>query len=275
LEIVHSSPEAFEAPNWRPDGRTLIFNVSGPGPAKGLLRNFDVVSREVTPLDTGFGIRNNNDHVLSFDGRQLAISHHAEEDEGRSVIYTLPSLGGTPRRVTPKSPSYLHGWSPDARWLVYTGGRRPSPGAPEKYDIYKIPAEGGEELRLTDSPGLSDGPEFSPDGRHIYYNSTRRGLMQLWRMRADGSEQEQLTDDSYNNWFPHLSPDGKWLAFLSYGQDVQPWEHPYYKHVYLRLMPASGGPARVLAYIYGGQGTVNVPCWSPDGTQIAFVSNSG
>ena len=275
LDEVHRSPEQFEAPNWMPNGRTLILNVSGPGPNKGLLKTFDLVTGSVAPLDTGFANRNNNDHVLSFDGKQLAISHHSAEDKGRSVIYRLPATGGTPVRVTPQSPSYLHGWSPDGKWLVYTGGRKDKAEAPDNYDIYKISVDGGEEIRLTTYTGLDDGSEYSPDGKFIYFNSSRSGRMQLWRMQPDGSHPEQLTDDGFNNWFPHVSPDGRWIAFLSYGPEVKPDEHPYYRQVYLRLMPAGGGQPRVIAYVFGGQGTINVPSWSPDSTRIAFVSNSG
>ena len=274
LDVVHSATEPFEAPNWMLDGRTIIVNVGGAGANKGLLRTFDLETGKVAPLETAFAIHNNNDHVLSFDGSQLAISHHSPDDDGRSVVYTLPSTGGTPQRITPKSPSFLHGWSPDSRWLVYTGGRKTTAAGPDSYDIYKIPAAGGEEIRLTSAPGLNDGPEYSPDGKYIYFNSTRSGLMQLWRMKPDGSQQEQVTNDGFNNWFPHVSPDGKWIVFLSFGQDVRPDDHPYYKHVYIRLMPAAGGPARVIAYVYGGQGTINVPSWSPDSRRIAFVSNT-
>ncbi|BET67782.1 SMP-30/gluconolactonase/LRE family protein [Opitutales bacterium ASA1] len=276
LEIVHSSPVQFEAPNWKPDGRTLILNISGQGPDRGKLKTFDLVTKEIADLYTGTIGRNNNDHVLTFDGTMLGVSIHTPgEDEGRSVVYKLPSTGGEPVRVTPRSPSYFHGWSPDAQWLVYTGGRKETPDATsDKYDIYKISADGGEEIRLTREGTLSDGPEFTPDGQWIYYNSTRSGLMQIWRMRPDGSDQRQVTDDAFNNWFPHVSPDGKWIVFLSYGQDVRPEEHPYYKHCYIRLMPIEGGPARVVAYVFGGQGTINVPSWSPDSTRIAFVSNS-
>ena len=274
LEMVHSSPEQFEAPNWMQDGRTILLNVSGPGPNKGHLKTYDLVTGKSAPFDTGFATKNNNDHVPAFDGKQLAISHHSADDGGRSVIYRLPATGGAPVRVTPKAPSYLHGWSPDGQWLVYTGGRKPSAEGPDKYDIYKISINGGEEIRLTDSPGLSDGPEFSPDGKYIYFNSTRTGLMQLWRMKPDGSGQEQITNDAFNNWFPHVSPDGKWIVFLSFGQDVKADDHPYYKHVYLRMMPAGGGQSRVIAYVFGGQGTINVPSWSPDSTRIAFVSNT-
>lgn len=284
-ELVYSSPEQFEAPNWLPtgNGRTLIVNISGPGPNKGHLKTFDLVSKTMAPLDTGDIVRNNNDHVLTFDGTRLGIS--SGEDNGRSVIHTLPSTGGTPVRITPKSPSYLHGWSPDMKWLVFTGGRKDTADGPDKYDIYKTLSDGsGEEIRLTDSPGLNDGPEFSPDGKYIYFNSTRTGLMQLWRMKPDGSDQEMVTNDEFNNWFAHISPDGKWIAFISYGQDVAPDNHPYYKHCYLRLMPVpevtsdvlakEGAKPRVIAYVFGGQGTINVPSWSPDCARIAFVSNT-
>jgi TolB protein len=181
----------------------------------------------------------------------------------------LPASGGTPKRITPLTPSYLHGWSPDGKFLIYTGGRN------GEFDIYRIAADGsGAEVRLTNAKGVDDGPEYSPDGRFIYFNSVRSGRMQIMRMRADGSEQQALTDDGFNNWFPHVSPDGKWLAIISYGDDINPSEHPYYKHVYLRLMPAGGGAPTVIAYVYGGQGSINVPSWSPDGKTLAFVSNS-
>ena len=140
------------------------------------------------------------------------------------------------------------------------------------WDIYRISANGGEETRLTTHDALDDGPEYTPDGEWIYFNSTRSGLMQLWRMRPDGSQQEQVTNDGFNNWFPHISPDGQWIAFISYSDEIEPTDHPWYKHVYLRLMPIDGGEPKVLAYVYGGQGTINVPSWSPDSEHVAFVS---
>jgi TolB protein len=275
LEMLQSSAEPFEAPNWMPDGRTLIYNVSGAGPNKGRLRTYTLATGVITPLETGVAIHNNNDHVLSFDGKQLGVSNHTPEENNRSTVWILPATGGVPKRITANSPSYLHGWSPDGQWLVFTGGRKPAAGGPENYDIYKIAAAGGQEIQLTNTPGLNDGPEFSPDGQYIYFNSTRSGLMQLWRMKPDGSQPEQITTDDYNNWFPHVSPDGKWIAFISFPKGEKPDDHPYYRHVYLRLLPIAGGVPRVIAYLYGGQGTINVPSWSPDSTRIAFVSNSG
>src|SRR5438105_3365608 len=260
--IVHQYRGSFQAPNWTHDGKALIYAQ------EGRLYRFDLASGQPEAINTGFATRNNNDHVLSFDGRMLAISHHAVEDSGASIVYTVPTTGGTPKRVTAKGPSYLHGWSPDGRWLVYVGQRN------EEFDIYKIPVGGGEEIRLTSAPGLDDGPEYTPDGKYIYFNSARSGRMQIWRMRPDASHQEQITNDGFNNWFPHISPDGKSIAYISFPPDVAADDHPFYKHVLLRVMPIGGGPSRVIAYVYGGQGTINVPSWAPDGRRVAFVSNS-
>jgi sugar lactone lactonase YvrE len=263
--VLHRSPEPLQAPNWTRDGRALVYNE------RGRMYRFDLATRTPSVIETGFADNNNNDHVLSFDGRTLGISHGPRDEGGRSAVYTVPLAGGTPRRVTPPGlgPSYLHGWSPDGRFLVYTAQRD------SEFDVYRIPAAGGAEVRLTTTRGLDDGPEYSPDGRWIYFNSVRSGTMQLWRMRPDGSAPEQLTRDGFNNWFPHVSPDGKWVVFISFLPDVSPSDHPWYKHVYLRLMPAGGGAPRVIAYVYGGQGTINVPSWSPDSRRIAFVSNTG
>jgi Tol biopolymer transport system component len=260
--IVYRSPASLQAPNWTTDGAALIYN------SQGLLYRFDLADRRPVAVNTGFATSNNNDHVLSFDGRTLAISHHSADDHNASIVYTVPVGGGTPRRVTRLGPSYLHGWSPDGKILVYTGQRG------GEFDVYRIPVDGGEETRLTTAPGLDDGPEYSPDGAYIYFNSVRSGTMQLWRMRPDGSAQQQITSDGYNNWFPHVSPDGRWIVFLSFMPDVAPNDHPFYKPVYLRLMPAAGGSPRVIGYVYGGQGTINVPSWSPDSRRVAFVSNT-
>jgi Tol biopolymer transport system component len=94
-------------------------------------------------------------------------------------------------------------------------------------------------------------------------------------MNADGSEQTQVTNDEYNNRFPHVSPDGKTILFITFPPEIPSGEHPFYKRVYLRKMPVDGGKPTVVAYVYGGQGSINVNSWSPDCRTIAFVSNSG
>ena len=263
-QALYTEPGCFEAPNWTPDDGALIYNRAGQ------LYRFPLNTRVPERIDTGDATGLNNDHVLSFDGSRMGISHRGEDQGGKSVVSVLPVEGGQPVRITPKAPSYLHGWSPDGRTLLYTGERNGN------FDIYSIAADGvGNETRLTTADGLDDGSEYTPDGRWIYFNSERTGLMQIWRMRPDGGGQEQMTNDGANDWFPHVSPNGKWIAFLSFGQEVAPGQHPYYQRVYLRLMPVDGGAPTVIAYVYGGQGTINVPSWSPDSKRLAFVSNSG
>lgn len=261
-QIVYTSPESLQAPNWTKDKKSLIYN------SKGLIYRFDLDKRVPQLLNTEPVTRNNNDHVISFNGKMLGLSATPPDGKGGSVIFTVPLEGGKPKQITPTGPSYLHGWSPDGKYLVFTGQRN------NDFDIYRVPSNGGEELRLTAAPGLDDGSEYSPDGKFIYFNSVRTGTMQLWRMNADGGNQEQLTDDEFNNWFPHVSPDGKSIVFLSFTKDVKPDEHPWYKHVYLRMIPVNGKKPTVIAYLYGGQGSINTPSWSPDSKRIAFVSNS-
>ena len=192
-----------------------------------------------------------------------AISDGSQSDH-ESSVYIVPFAGGTPRRVTKNSPSYWHGWSPDGSILAFTGQRG------DNFDIYTIPVNGGEERRLTTAPGLDDGPEYSPDGAWIYFNSERTGHMQIWRMRADGKDQEQVTFDANNDWFPHISPDGKWMVYLAYESGVT--GHPPDKEVTLNLMSMTDKTTKVIAKLFGGQGTINVPSWSPDSARIAFVS---
>jgi Tol biopolymer transport system component len=261
-KVIYQIPGSLQAPNWTLDGKSLIYN------REGKLYNFDLASGTPKEINTGAATKNNNDHVISFDGKMLVLSS-GNGEKGASVGFTVPIGGGTAKQITPTGPSYMHGWSPDGKYIVFCGERN------GEYDVYRIPSGGGPEVRLTDTKGLDDGPEYSPDGKYIYFNSVRSGLMQVWRMKADGSEQTQLTNDDFNNWFPHISPDGKWIVYITFlKEEVEPSDHPFYKHVYLRVMPVGGGPSKVVAYLYGGQGTINTPSWAPDSKHLAFVSNS-
>ena len=255
--VVYVAPERFEAPNWTHDGSALLFNRNGR------IERIAVAGGTPETIDTGFATQCNNDHGISPDSQWLAISDQSQADHD-SLVYIVPIHGGTPRRVTQKSPSYWHGWSPDGKTLAFVGERG------GEFDIYSIPFTGGEETRLTTAKGLDDGPEYSPDGNFIYFNSERTGHMQIWRMKPDGSAQEQITNDDFNNWFPHISPDGEWMVFLTYDKSVT--GHPENKDVMLRLMSLRDRKITILAKLFGGQGTINVPSWSPDSKQLAFVS---
>jgi Tol biopolymer transport system component len=269
IDTVYIDTLHVEAPNWSRDGRFFIVNSAGrlyrlPAGGDGRLAE----------IPTGFAIRLNNDHGISPDGRQLVLSHHAAEhvtdpaqDWLASSIYVLPIAGGpTPLKVTTKAPSFWHGWSPDGTTLAYTARRD------GEWDVYAIPVSGGEERRLTTCPGLDDGPDYTPDGRFLYYNSFCSGSMQIWRMRPDGRGAEQLTRDVHSNWFPHPSPDGRWVVFLTYLED-QGDAHPFGRQVKLRLMDVRDRSLRDLTPpFFGGQGTINVPSWSPDSRHVAFVA---
>ncbi|NDV42588.1 TolB family protein [Flagellimonas sediminis] len=262
IDTILKLNQHFEAPNWHPDGY-LIMN------SKGFIYTYDISDRKMAALYTGSVIECNNDHGVSSDGKWLVVSSNDREDPSlksyKSAIFILPIQGGNPRKVTDQVPSYWHGWSPDGSTLVYCAERNGN------YDIYTIDVNGGEETRLTSTAGLDDGPEYSPDGKFIYFNSYRTGHMQLWRMKVDGSDPEQLTFDENSNWFPHVSPDNKWVAYIAYTSD-QKQEHLFGKDVKLRLMDVESKEIRDLTPIFfGGQGTINVPSWSPDSKKVAFI----
>lgn len=252
---VWQTDKLVEAPNFSPDGSYLLLN------GDGLLYRLPLDGGEVFKVDTGFAVNCNNDHGISPDGTQIVISDKTEF--GKSAIYTLPIEGGTPRLVTQNLPSYWHGWSPDGRQLAYCGIRD------NVFDIYTISVDGGEETRLTHGEGRNDGPDWSADGQWIYFNSSRTGLMQIWRVHPDGRGLHQVTSDDYGNWFAHPSPNNDKVLILSYDPSV--FDHPRDLDVRLRLMDMDGGNLKTLFELFGGQGTINVPCWSPDGEEFAYV----
>jgi len=256
--VVYHTQGRIEAPNWSPDGKTLIYNSGG------LLYKIPAEGGKPELIPSDFAKRINNDNGISTDRTQLVISDQTET--GKSLIYTLPVEGGIPTKITQNGPSYWHGWSPDGKTLTYCAERAGN------YDIYTISCAGGKETRLTTAEGLDDGPEFSPDGKYIEFNSERNGTMEIWRMKTDGSDQEQVTTDEYNDWFAHPSPDGKWIAYISFGPDIPSGSHPADKDVMLRLMNLETKEVQVMAKLFGGQGTINVPSWSPDSKRLAFVS---
>lgn len=258
--VVYTAPAHFEAPNWSRDGSYFLFNQDG-----GIYRlPTDADVKPVAParIPTGPQTHCNNDHGISPDGQTLGISDSTAQ--GKSLVYTVPIAGGTPKQITTVSPSYWHSFSPDGQTIAFTSTRD------NNSDVYTILAAGGPEHRLTTDPGIDNGPDYSPDGQWIYFNSERTGPMQIWRMHPDGSSPEQVLTTGTTDWFPHISPDGKWMVFLSYEGGVK--GHPAEKDVTINVMSLADKKTKVLATLFGGQGTLNVPSWSPDSTKIAFVS---
>jgi Tol biopolymer transport system component len=256
MRVVWQTPDLFEAPNWSPDGRYLLLNSEG-----SMFRLTLDGTAELEQLDTGFAVLCNNDHGISPDGSLIAISDKCEFD--KSCIYLLPAEGGTPRLMTKNLPSYWHGWAPDGQSFAYCGIRD------DVFDIYAMAIESGEEVRLTFGEGRNDGPDYSVDGQWIYFNSSRTGQMQIWRVRTDGSAVERITDSVYGDWFPHPSPKGDKIVFVSY--DAEVFDHPRDLDVRVRLMDLDGGNVETLFELFGGQGTMNSPNWSPDGDEFAYI----
>ena len=265
--VIKEFPFVVEAPNWTPDGQWLVVNTGGR-----LCQIAPDGSTDLIPIDTGTLTQCNNDHVITADGKWIGLSSNDPENKRgyNSYVYVLPFGSGDARKITPLGPSYLHGISPDGKLAAYCAFRGPD----QEQDVYVMPVKGGQEKRLTDAPGLDDGPEFSPDGKFIWFNSVRTGRMQVWKMRKNGKEQTQMTfDEDMNSWFPHISPDGKKVVYIAYHDyEVDPGSHIADLNVQLRMIPATGGDPKVLVEFFGGQGSINVNSWSPDSKRFAYIS---
>lgn len=259
-ELILTEKRHFEAPNWSRDGKFLLIN------AYGKLEKISPQGVKLGELNTGSVAKANNDHGYSFDGASLFISSaKAEIKEHTSFIYKVGAAGGEPVQLTPLTPSYWHGISPDGKTMVYCAARNGN------YDVYAMSSNGGDEIRLTTTEGLDDGPEYSPDGKYLYINSNRSGMMQIWRMKPDGSDPEQMTFDAHSNWFAHIAPNNQVATIITYLED-QKQAHPFGHQVKLRLLNLKTKEVKDLTEaFYGGQGTINVPSWSPDGRKFAYV----
>ena len=266
LKPLHRFDGIIEAPNWLSNGDELLYN------AEGRIWRYNISQDTVTEEAVGNCVHCNNDHAPSWDNRYLAVSH---DPNGSffSYIYIKDRETGEVRQFTDLSPSFLHGWSPDGQYLTYCAFRPGHTFAGFDVDIYKKPVAGGPEIRLTDGKGYNDGSEYAPDGKSIWYNSTRSGLMQVWRMGENGENPTQMTSGDANNWFPHVSPDGRKVVYLSFTKgELDPMEHLPNMRVQLRMMNADGTDDHQLLSFFGGQGSINVNSWAADSRHIAFVS---
>ena len=280
VKLLHIYDRIIEAPNWNHKDNCLYYN------SEGHIYRYNPITDQDTLIDTGACDACNNDHVISPDCTHIAVSHNTNNDWLQCQIYVCPIEGGEPVLVTPSKPSFLHGWSAVTNELCYCAFR--TVDGKEHVDVYKTLAPNTDDItaqsphntkeilfleeRLT-SEGFNDGPEFSPDGKHIWYNSTVSGFMQIWRMNADGTCKTQMTDDDNNNWFAHVSPDGQKVVYLAFNkEDLEIEQHLPNLHVQLRIMNYDGTNNRKLVSLFGGQGTINVNSWSKDSKRLAFVS---
>lgn len=265
VKVLHKFDRVIEAPNWLKTQDCIIYN------SEGHIWAYSISSDTENMLDSGYCDNCNNDHVVSADEQYIAIGHSTEKGDWReSRIYKIPINGGEPQPLIERAPSFLHGWNPEQTEVAYCGFRMYE--GKMAADIYSCSLDGKEERKLTEV-GYNDGPEYSPKGDKIWFNSTKSNLMQVYRMNKDGSNPEQMTQGECNNWFGHVSPDGKKVVYLSFGKDeLLPHEHLPNMKVELWLMNSDGSDAHKILSLFGGQGSINVNSWNKDSRRFAFVS---
>ncbi|HEY2417538.1 MAG TPA: hypothetical protein VGH84_06435 [Steroidobacteraceae bacterium] len=236
--------------NWSADGQSLYFNQDGR------LQKMSVLGGKPELISITPHLWCDDNHGLSPDNRQLAVS--CASSPGRPAsLYTLPVAGGAAKQVTHDGSAEFHGWSPDGASIAFTGIRN------GHSDVYVVPAQGGEPKRLT-STAHNDGADFAADG-HIYFTSDRSGSAQVWRMNADGTQATPLTHDPGSDRFPHVAANGKQLVYLNAGSGKL-------GDATLKILDLDSGQSRVLVDLYGGDGSLNAPSWSPDNHHLAFTA---
>lgn len=270
VEVIYEADGITEAPNWSKDGRFLLVNSNGQ-----LFRIWLDAPEIPEHIDLGPGGFNcNNDHDFSPDGSLIAFSAGTDEDY-RSQVFVANADGTAARRVSPESTSYFHGWSSDGKSLAYVAGRRG-----RDFELYSVSVDGGEETQLTSAGGYDDGPDYSPDGQWIYFNSNRSGAFHLYRMPTSGGGTndtlvEQVTNDAPEDWFPHISPDGTRMVSVAFPAGTE-GHNDRMPGMALRLAATPGespeaADIRTILTFDGGQGSLNVNSWSPDSSKFAFV----
>ena len=265
-EVYQSDVILLEAPNWVSDG-VLVLN------GDGVLWRLDIGATSLQEIVIGSVPPLNNDHVPTADGATIYLSAYDFH------LYRAPMWGGTAERVTTDASRpmshFLHGVSPDGSELALVGIEPSDTDRWGSANIFTMASDGGRLRQLTFGDRPADGPEYSPDGEWIYFNTaaftTADGHSQIARIRADGRELTQLTFDERVNWFPHVSPDATMFVYLSFESGTI--GHPENRNVELRLVREHDWAAPVtIAALEGGQGTINVNSWAPDSSAFAFVS---
>ncbi|RXZ71826.1 TolB family protein [Agromyces albus] len=260
--VIDTDGVLLEAPNWTLDGTRLVLN------GDGALWTYTLASRRLEPVSIEALPPINNDHVLDTDGEHIFLSAM----DGH--IYRAPIHGGRAERVTSDSRllHFLHGISPDGVELAFIGIERPEGDSWGPGVVYLTGRDGSGIRPITDSRAHTDGSEYSPDGQWIYLNTELfDGHAQIGRVRRDGTALEQLTTDARVNWFPHLAPAGDHAVYIAFPEGTE--GHPADLDVELRLVrDGDWAGAKTLVTLFGGQGTVNVNSWSPEGDRFAFVS---
>lgn len=259
-KVILDSPHRYAAPEWTPDGGSFVVNGGGK------LWRLPASGGTPVVISTGSATWIDINHAVSPDGKSLAFT--------AGSLWKVPASGGDPTSINAARGSYVHGWSPDGKWLLFAANRG------HGLDVFRVSANGGSESRLISSPKAEDAASFSPDGRSIYFLSDRGGNRDIWRMPASGAgpgdgKAEQITSDDREDAAPRASPDGKWLVYLSYPPRTN--FNAMDRDVLIRRLPLAGGrPARArpaeIARVVGGHGTLSARPFSPDGRRLVYAS---
>ncbi|MBT1621472.1 biopolymer transporter Tol [Curtobacterium flaccumfaciens pv. oortii] len=272
--VFESSSLLVEAPNVLHDG-TILLNGGGD---LWLLEHGGPVLDEtaLVPVPMPGVPEINNDHVLDPSGNSVVVSGRDGD------LYRVPvPAGGAAATLTDVTTAlpvvrkfYLHGIAPDGDTLAAIVGERTEAGV-WTTDVALVDPATGEPTFLTRDEHPDDGVSFA--GEMLVWNSERftPGTAQLVALWPGATDPVRITNDDRVNWFPQVSPDGEHLLYLSYEPGVQ--GHPADHRVELRLLPgvlvrgARMMPVpETLVVLDGGQGTVNVPPWSPDSRWFAY-----
>lgn len=268
----------WHAPNWTTDGKYVVSDMGGALyriPVSGADKG------KPEKIDMSVKMNATNDHALSWDGRQIADTGITPGTSAKirtpgdihNSLFIMNMDGSNAHAI---HLGWLHGWSPDDKYVVYTQWHG------DNYDIYRIAVDGSGELLMTTNKAQDDGPEYSADGKWVYFCSNRSGKWDGWRMPAAGAGPddklaEQITNGKdTQDWFPHISPDGKWLYTISY-----PMDHPDHTYIgegmkikLLRLedgVAAKGAELTAVRTFFGGQGSANTGGWAPDSKKFAWT----
>ena len=245
-------------PAWMPDGRALLFARAG---ADGIsLLRVSALGGGITRVLQDPAMHEIRGLGLSPDGRHVVYAAREAADAPYRLF--LAALDGSSRReLTSPAPGTLGDIDPrfarDGRSLVFVRGVNEV-----TKDIYRVPLEGGEPVRLTADNRKLNGLAWSPDGSRLLFTSTRSGMYALWSADADGGDLRRLMLGNEDVHQPTTTAGVDAIAF-------EQWNHrSRLRQIDLARPEAAPSPAQSTRWD-------SQPAWSPDGARLAFTSNRG